>query len=113
MSKEHDPIERKLILAHDLATASDLKDIEKEVGKQNGSSNSKRKRRLAGTPEPSDAPEKARGPMEAAKERDREDEKQRLVCREDMPAGDSGVVIATDTRDNAASNRAYLWKKKG
>ncbi|XXG85007.1 hypothetical protein AAC387_Pa11g0187 [Persea americana] len=36
MSKERDPIERirKLILAHDLATASDLKDIEKEVSKQ-------------------------------------------------------------------------------
>ncbi|XXG77117.1 hypothetical protein AAC387_Pa08g1341 [Persea americana] len=34
--QERDPIERirKLILAHDLATASDLKDIEKEVRKQ-------------------------------------------------------------------------------
>ncbi|KAJ8623824.1 hypothetical protein MRB53_032354 [Persea americana] len=34
--QERDPIERirKLILAHDLATASDLKDIEKEVSKQ-------------------------------------------------------------------------------
>ncbi|XXG78766.1 hypothetical protein AAC387_Pa08g2638 [Persea americana] len=111
MSKERDPIERirKLILDHDLATASDLKDIEREVRKQvdeaiaqakespmpdpselftnvyvkgygveNGSSDSKRKR-LAGTPEPSDAPEKAQGPMEAVKERDLEDEKQHLV----------------------------------